>query len=166
MEEGEEVYLNAIAASEADVGNFSSRVDPLTLGLASALNAVTLSAGLTCNLLVMVTVWRSPSLTASSINRAVMSLCLADLVCVAAEIPLAQAVLVANFRGAADSSTFGRICAIQVKLKMPIKYANSTVEAKNTFSLAGVQPHSVRQRPNDVLSRHRRRAILFHQAAL
>ena len=53
--------------------------------------------GLVCNSLVISTILRTKSLCNSSINRAVLSLCLADLLTVIVEVPLMTVTLVGNY---------------------------------------------------------------------
>ena len=53
--------------------------------------------GLVCNSLVISTILRTKSLCNSSINRAVLSLCLADLLTVIVEMPLMAVTLVGNY---------------------------------------------------------------------
>ena len=53
--------------------------------------------GLVCNSLVISTILRTKSLCNSSINRAVLSLCLADLLTVVVEVPLMAVTLVGNY---------------------------------------------------------------------
>ena len=53
--------------------------------------------GLVCNSLVISTILRTKSLCNSSINRAVLSLCLADLLTVIVGMPLMVVTLVGNY---------------------------------------------------------------------
>jgi hypothetical protein len=55
--------------------------------------------GLICNSLVITTILRTKSLVNSSINRAVLSLCCADLITVVVDQPLLALTLIGNFYG-------------------------------------------------------------------
>lgn len=67
-----------------------------TLSVALSISGLTLIVGLVCNFCVILTILRTPSLRTSSINRAVLSLCVADLITVLADIPITAAILVGN----------------------------------------------------------------------
>ena len=72
----------------------------ITLEAASAiwtLAAFNFVFGLVCNSLVISTILRTKSLCNSSINRAVLSLCLADLLTVIVGMPLMVVTLVGNY---------------------------------------------------------------------
>jgi len=81
--------------------NFSSAVavGPVALALSTVLCLASITAGAVCNVLVVITIRRTRTLAASSINRAVVSLCLADLLTVVVEAPLTMSILIGNFVG-------------------------------------------------------------------
>ncbi len=63
------------------------------------LGACTFVLGLVCNSLVVSTILRTRSLFHSSINRAVLSLCLADFITVLVDQPLMLITLIGNHYG-------------------------------------------------------------------
>jgi hypothetical protein len=60
-------------------------------------------SGLVCNAFVISTIWRTRALRTSSINRAVLSLCVADILSVLADIPLTALIVIGNAAGYAVS---------------------------------------------------------------
>ena len=66
------------------------------LVLCSFVNAAGFVSGTICNTLVMVTIAMTRKLLNTSINRAVLNLCLADLFVILIDVPLTTAILIGN----------------------------------------------------------------------
>ena len=59
---------------------------------------VTMIIGAVCNFFVIFTILKTRSLRQSSINRAVLNLCCADLITVCLDVPLMSMILITNYR--------------------------------------------------------------------
>ena len=67
------------------------------LAFNAILNLTTMAVGLVCNTCVIFTVAKTKHLRRSSINRAVVNLCIADLVTICLDLPLTTSILVGNY---------------------------------------------------------------------
>ena len=63
----------------------------------TAINVTGFISGTICNSLVMMTIAMTKKLLNTSINRAVLNLCLADLLVILIDVPLTTAILVGNY---------------------------------------------------------------------
>ena len=66
------------------------------LVVCSIVNLAGCISGAACNILVMMTIAMTKKLYNSSINRAVLTLCLADLFAVLVDVPLTTTILIGN----------------------------------------------------------------------
>ena len=66
------------------------------LVVCSIVNLAGCVSGAACNILVMMTIAMTKKLYNSSINRAVLTLCLADLFAVLVDVPLTTTILIGN----------------------------------------------------------------------
>ena len=118
--------------------------------------------GLVCNSLVISTILRTKSLCNSSINRAVLSLCLADLLTVIVEVPLMTVTLVGNY--------------VEFMVGITVKNQTRPWFHRSVFSSALVKhwlllravllPLVGDNSTSHVLPCHRRRAVLLDQPSL
>ena len=67
-----------------------------TLVVTTLMNSVTFVGGFLCNVMVIQTILRTNTLKTSSINRAVMNLCFADLITVLVDTPVSTIILYGN----------------------------------------------------------------------
>ena len=132
------------------------------LSFCLAVNVATFAVGLACNALAAATIVRTRALIASSINRAVLSLCLADLICVLAELPLATAVVAANFAG-------DMVCTRKKRWSLTLSPLTTRplLASVQPSAVQGpdVQLHPVPLDSDHGLPRHRHRALLLHSEA-
>ena len=63
----------------------------------ASINAAGLVCGTICNILVIMTIAMTKKLLNTSINRAVLNLCIADLLVILIDVPLTSIVLVGNY---------------------------------------------------------------------
>ena len=63
----------------------------------TAINVTGFISGTICNSLVMMTIAMTKKLLNTSINRAVLNLCLADLLVILVDVPLTTSILVGNY---------------------------------------------------------------------
>ena len=64
---------------------------------AASINVAGLVSGTICNILVIMTIAMTKKLLSTSINRAVLNLCIADLLVILVDVPLTSIVLVGNY---------------------------------------------------------------------
>ena len=62
-----------------------------------SINVAGLVSGTICNILVIMTIAMTKKLLNTSINRAVLNLCIADLLVILVDVPLTSIVLVGNY---------------------------------------------------------------------
>jgi hypothetical protein len=69
------------------------------LAFTTSVNLVAVLVGTVCNCCVIVTILKTRNLRRSSINRAVLNLCFADLLTIFLDVPLTSAILLGNYFG-------------------------------------------------------------------
>ena len=95
VEEEEELVLPCV--EEGNELGKHIKVTRAALVFCSTVNACGFFIGLVCNILVIVTISMTRKLYKSSINRAVMNLCFANVLVVVLDIPLTNIILFGNF---------------------------------------------------------------------
>ena len=92
--------LSNFSSNDTDIDIVEVRISSPAVTASVAFGISSFLLGLACNALVIATILRTRSLKTSSINQAVLSLCVADVVTVLLDVPATSIILLLNHLGA------------------------------------------------------------------